>query len=327
MPELALEQPLRTVADISDDNLSLDDDEARDAKIEMLMDQLYEDAEKADEELKTFMQDVCKHFEGVSISPRTTSLKRRDTAKAKLTRGGGWRAVKELKDIARATLVFNDMESMYAARDYIVRQRCFTRLGYDALKNRYSTNAAVGGVGPTDQGYRDIKFFLAMEIRGPRRYHIVELQLNIVRTIMAKKKSHPFYDILRLAPANWTPTRPNSNITVTADVIDKVAYKLISATKELERRGIEVESARIVRDMFLRAFFRKTYSRTASGRRVFDGYDLKTGQSVTLNFNGAAGERRGLALVACSSAAYRYYKHVGRVYSATGRTAANMHQR
>ena len=323
MPELLLEQPLRTVTEIPDDNLSLDDDEAKDAKVEMLMDQLYADAKKADKELGRFIDMVISGFPGGSVAIKRATLKLRSTAKAKLSRAGGRRS-KDLKDISRATLEFYDMETMYAARDYIVRQRAFTRLGYWALKNRYSSNVARGGVGPTEQGYRDIKFFLAMDIRGPRRYHIVELQLNVVHTVMAKKRSHPFYDILRLAPANWTPTRTGAKIKIPANVVEKIGQKVIHATLELERRGIEVESARTVRDMIEEKFFRKIYVRTANGKRVFDRYELKTRQAVTLTFEGPRGHKRGQALMVCSSAAYVYYKKVGREAKATGRRASTI---
>lgn len=314
MPELALEQPLRTVADISDFNLSLDDTEATDQKIERLLDDLYYDAGLADVELKRFMRQVSKFFDGRSIAIRTTTLKQRSTAKKKLTRGGG-RQVKELKDIARATLEFNDMESMYAARDYIVQQRCFTRLGYAALKNRYSQNAAIGGVGPTDQGYRDIKFFLAMDIPCSRGYHIVELQLNVVRTMRAKKISHPFYDILRLADPTWTPTRPGADIRVPSDVVEHAGPKLIKATSECISKGIEPVAARKVRQMILNTFYKPIYEiRGASNTRVLDRYELKRKQSVVLSFSGISGINRGLALIACSSAAYAHYKKLNRVY-------------
>jgi len=320
MPELALEQPLRTVADISDAGLSLDDEEAHDQKIERLLDDLYYDAGLANVKLRKFMGQVATYFGGRSIAHKTAPLKDRATAKKKLTRGGARRRVKDLKDIARATLQFQDMESMYAARDYIVQQRCFTRLGWTALKNRYSRDASRGGVGPTDQGYRDIKFFLVMDISSRRRYHIVELQLNVVRTMKAKSISHPFYDIIRLADSTWTPTRPGADITVKADAVAKLGPKLLRATNECKSRGMDLAAVSKVRKMVLDNFYKPVYYRRgASRKRGIDRYELKTNQSVTLSFSDAVGQEQGLALIKCSAAAYAYYKKLNRVYRSHNR--------
>ncbi|MBY4677087.1 hypothetical protein [Marinobacterium arenosum] len=303
--------------------LSLDDNdaaaEAIDYQVERQLDELYGDAVAGDRMLRKFMSRVSKNFSGAA-SIKTAPLKARATAKAKLTRQFPRKEVEQLKDIARATLEFKSFEDMYAARDYIRDQpefQSFTAAAQrGALKNRYRP-AIRGGMGPTDQGYRDIKFFLWMDIGGGRG-HIVELQLNVTRTLKAKSIGHPFYDIIRIGGDLWDPAAPNSDLLVPRETVKKVGPKLVHACNECIRREIQAAAARKVLELVKNNFYVARTVTNSRGEQYVRRYELKD-RSVMLRFNNPAQIEAGRALLTCSSAAYRHYKALGLKYRFTGR--------
>ncbi|MFC6670688.1 hypothetical protein [Marinobacterium aestuariivivens] len=122
--------------------------QVQDCKIDRQLDELYADATTADRLLGRFINQVATDFPGCVAGIKSAPLKDRRTAKAKLTRGGASKGVEDLKDIARATITFKTEEAMYAARDYITRQRCFTSLDGVALKDRYQSVRQGGWVRP-----------------------------------------------------------------------------------------------------------------------------------------------------------------------------------
>lgn len=316
MPKHPLKQPITRLDQISEADMSLDPAEILDAKVEIQLDELYADAVIANRKLGRFINKVSRYFSRQVGGIKTAPLKDRATAKAKLTRGGRRRGVEDLKDIARATLMFNSMEDMYAARDYIRQQDEFTDLEDGAMKNRYASEGR-GGIGPTAQGYRDIKFFLLMNLGGNRK-HIVELQLNIKRTLKAKSIGHPFYDIIRLGGDFWDPSKPNSDLLIPASVVKKVGPKLLSACQHCIERQIEPEAARKVRQLVKDRFYKPVYSSLdGNNRRTIRRYQLKTG-SIYLLFNTQQQIAQGKALIICSAAAYAYYKKQGRIYMNKG---------
>lgn len=334
---MPLRQPIRSANRISTGHLTLSLDPAEAAAerddyiIERQLDELYADAAAADRLLGRFINKVAREFPGVVAGIMSAPLKRRADAKTKLFRGGRrTKDVEDLKDIARATIKFDTLEALCAARDYIKQQRCFTALGHVALKDRYMP-VRRGGMGPTAQGYQDIKFFLLMNIGGGRR-HIVELQLNLVGALRAKDVGHPFYDVIRLGGTAWDPNLPNSDIRIPADLVQKIGNKLLHACHECIHRGIEPAKARMVKEMVKRKFYRPVYRRYADGRPVFDDnrhrnrvvdrYELRV-NSVLLTFNTPADIQVGEALSAVSCAAYAYYNAYSREYKF--RSAENIH--
>lgn len=319
-----LKQPIKTRARIhvSSRNLSLDDQEAAeqaiDYRVDRQLDELYSDAPGGDRALRKFMSRVSKHFSGAAAL-KNAPLKDRATAKAKLTREVPRKEVEDLKDIARATLEFKTFEDMYACRDYIRMQpefQCFTAAAQrGALKNRYLP-AVRGGMGPTEQGYRDIKFFLWMNLGGGRG-HIVELQLNVTRTLKAKSIGHPFYDILRLGGELWDPAAPNADLNVPREVVQKVGPKLVHACNECIRREIAADQARLVLEMVKRYFYVARTVTDNRGNRNVRRYELKN-TAVRLPFSTPAQIATGRALMVCSSAAYRHYKALGLKFRLSG---------
>jgi len=300
-----------------------------DRKVDKQLDELYADASIADRMLGRFINQVSHDFPGCVAGIKSAPLKDRGTAKDKLTRGPARKAVEDLKDIARATITFNSEEAMYAARDYITRQRCFTDLDGSALKDRY-LSVREGGMGATAQGYRDIKFFLSMDI-GRGDYHIVELQLNTKSALKAKDVGHPFYDVTRIGGETWHPDQPNSDITIPRDKVEKLAWKLLKACHECISRNIEPAAARRVEQMVKREFFQPVYARNAATGNLAVGsnqepvirrYEPRT-RTVTLRFNNHARRAEGLALLQVSPAAYLHYKRLARQFS--WRSAENMH--
>jgi len=127
----------------------------------------------------------------------------------------------DLKDAARMTIIFDNMEDMVAAKALISLSQEFTALQHfqTAMKDRYGTSkgaSAKFNCGATDAGYKDIKFFLKMQ-----NGNIGELQLNTKNMMAAKKNGHIIYDILR---DGGTLDKP---FTITnTEVIKKVAKNM-----------------------------------------------------------------------------------------------------
>lgn len=101
----------------------------------------------------------------------------------------------DLKDAARMTIIFKNMEDMIQAKNCIFNTNEFQKIisKQNTMKDRYGTsNDKKYDIGATAAGYKDIKFFLEMS-----NGHIAELQLNTENMMQAKKKGHIIYDILR----------------------------------------------------------------------------------------------------------------------------------
>lgn len=127
----------------------------------------------------------------------------------------------DLKDAARMTIIFEDMEDMVAAKTIIAASKEFKQIMHfqSAMKDRYGTGTGTNkkyNCGATDAGYKDIKFFLKMS-----NGQIGELQLNTKNMMVAKKNGHIIYDILR---DGGTLNKP---FTITnRDVIAKVSKNM-----------------------------------------------------------------------------------------------------
>lgn len=127
----------------------------------------------------------------------------------------------DLKDAARMTIIFENMQDMVAAKAFISCTDEFRQLKHfqSAMKDRYGTGKGASSkynCGATDAGYKDIKFFLKMN-----NGHIGELQLNTENMMVAKKNGHVIYDILRDGGALDKPF----NIT-NREVIAKVSKNM-----------------------------------------------------------------------------------------------------
>ncbi|GAK88072.1 hypothetical protein JCM19238_5686 [Vibrio ponticus] len=164
------------------------------------IEELVEQAKLANPKLHKFMQhlsNTVKNESGKPIAYNRGPLKTRERIAAKCgitnwddpktDKTAGVKTPLEVKDIARATIVFSTIAQMFAFRDYI-----YTTPEYQALKGKQ--NKAVKdlwGLGIQDQ-YKDVKFFLQVEIEFSTKVnnkptgkktipHIVELQLNVGR--------------------------------------------------------------------------------------------------------------------------------------------------
>lgn len=101
----------------------------------------------------------------------------------------------DLKDAARMTIIFKNLDDMVEAKNIIFNTNEFQviKSKQSAMKDRYGTSDNDEyNCGATAAGYKDIKFFLQMS-----NGHIAELQLNTENMMKAKKKGHIIYDILR----------------------------------------------------------------------------------------------------------------------------------
>lgn len=185
------------------------------------MNDLYEQASLADVELGRILREVNARFTGQIVRP---PLKRREDAEAKLRRGNANDPPESLKDIARATIKYGRLETMYSARDYLMYAH-----GGDVAdkKDRYEVESA------TKSGYRDIKFFLKVKTSGTRR-HICELQLNVAVALEGKELEHPIYEILRRAGSGAVARR----VTIPLGEVQKLALKLRSVYVMIKKKGI-----------------------------------------------------------------------------------------
>lgn len=191
--------------------------------LDQKLDELYRQADLADKELGKFMAAVNREFpQGKIVHP---PLKKKADARAKLTRAGANDPPEDLKDITRATIEYEKLEAMIAARNYILDSGRVA-----AEKNRYMISSAVAS------GYRDIKFFLDLPIAGG--YHICELQMNISLALVAKELEHPIYEIIRRAdpPPNF------SDVRIPAQEVKKLGGKLRSVYVIIKQKGMLIKT-------------------------------------------------------------------------------------
>lgn len=212
------------------------------------LDELYRQADLADKELGKFMAMVNREVpQGRIVHP---PLKKRADAEAKLTRAGANDPPEDLKDIVRATIKYDKLEAMIAARNYIFTSNRVAEdhLGNKSEKNRYMVSPAVAS------GYRDIKFFLDLPIADG--YHICELQMNIGLALVAKELEHPIYEIIRRAnpPPNF------SSVRIPAREVKKLGGKLRAVYVMIKQKGMLLKA----RQDQLRSVVEKFFDRTES---------------------------------------------------------------
>ena len=216
------------------------------------IEELVEQAKLANPKLHAFMLNLTRKVNnesGKAIAYNRGPLKTRERIAAKCgitnwddpttDKTQGVKKPLAVKDIARATIVFSTIAQMFAFRDYI-----YTTPEYQAIKDKQSD--AVKDLWEKEilDQYKDVKFFLQVEIDfstkvnnvpTPKKTipHIVELQLNVSQMAWGKTYGHAFYNLSRLAYIDgrqkfvWDDT--DCVITVPADISGKVANKLRTA--------------------------------------------------------------------------------------------------
>ncbi|WP_194436110.1 hypothetical protein [Vibrio fluminensis] len=216
------------------------------------IEELVEQAKLANKKLHDFMKQLSRKVNnesGKAISYNRGPLKTRERIAAKCgisdwdnpqsDKTSGVKKPLEVKDIARATIVFSTIAQMLAFRNYI-----FTTQEYLALDGK--ENDAVKdlwALGIEDE-YKDVKFFLQVEIDFSTKVnntqtakqkipHIVELQLNVSQMAWGKTYGHAFYNLSRLARLDGENTfkwnDPKCVITVPGAIKGKVGNKLRTA--------------------------------------------------------------------------------------------------
>ena len=194
------------------------------------LDELYADAAEADRVLGRFIVDVNRYRSGVVAHAK---LKERATAEAKLRRYGRTDDPAILNDVVRATIYYDSIEKLYAARDYIKeKHRDEVALDFD----RYE-----GSVGAN--GYRDVKFMLKLRLaKSANPFHYCELQLNIRTMDRVRKIDHALYEIVRQA-GSWDKrvpvniSDPKEKAVLAAKM--RAAYVAIKQNKIGDARDLE----------------------------------------------------------------------------------------
>lgn len=176
----------------------------------------------------------------------------------------GMKTPLEVKDIARATIVFSTVAQMLAFRDYIYNTpeyQAVSGLDTPAVKDLWAK-------GVTDE-YKDVKFFLQVNIdfsyggnAKQKVPHIVELQLNVAQMDRGKSYGHAFYNISRAAvrdgKVGFFPADKNCKIVIPANKKGRVGNKLrtaLSQCKSMAGNDSEINLAiNIMRKMLKKKF-------------------------------------------------------------------------
>jgi len=160
---------------------------------------MFQDTCAAQEELKEYAVQIASACNGTVKQPPGAYFGVKDFHGAldKITNRKRHYDIGDLKDAARMTVIFENMDDMVAAKSMIALSSEFSELMHfqSAMKDRYGTSKGVNAkynCGATDAGYKDIKFFLKLS-----NGHIGELQLNTKNMMVAKKNGHIIYDVLR----------------------------------------------------------------------------------------------------------------------------------
>ncbi|PSW21394.1 hypothetical protein C9I98_05515 [Photobacterium sanctipauli] len=216
------------------------------------IEELVEQAKVANKELHKFMLDLTRNVKNESGKPIKYSrgpLKTRERIAEKCgitiwddpstDQTSGVKTPLEVKDIARATIVFSTIAQMMAFRNYI-----YTTPNYQNIKDKQSPAVKDLWTKGIDDQYKDVKFFLEVYIeftgkvtnRPPEKRtipHIVELQLNVAQMARGKSYGHAFYNLSRLAKINGSDrfvwNDPNCVITVPGAKKGNVGNKLRTA--------------------------------------------------------------------------------------------------
>ncbi|WP_028862135.1 hypothetical protein [Psychromonas aquimarina] len=160
---------------------------------------MFQETIEAQEELKEYAVQIASVCNGIVKQPPGAYFGVKDFHGAldKITNRKRNYDIGDLKDAARMTIIFENIEDMTAAKAMISLTKEFTELQHfqSAMKDRYGTGKGANAkynCGATAAGYKDIKFFLKTS-----NGHIGELQLNTQNMMAAKKNGHIIYDILR----------------------------------------------------------------------------------------------------------------------------------
>ncbi|WP_375753892.1 RelA/SpoT domain-containing protein [Vibrio sp. HN007] len=135
-------------------------------------DALYAQAESAQAEL----ENICKTTAMLTnTTPEFAGVKSKERAKIKVNTELNGQA-NQITDLARATLVADDIEGLVSAYETLARETNIVK-----VKNRFKT--------PAPSGYRDLNVLIEL----PESKHIAEVQLHL-RSI-AEVKSGPEHDL------------------------------------------------------------------------------------------------------------------------------------
>lgn len=211
------------------------------------IDELIEQAMLARVKLHDFMRELSRNINNESGKPidyQSVSVSNKDKKRVAEKCGinlkstdadkTGMKKPIEVKDIARATIVFSTIAQLLSFRDYIYMQPEFKALmnkQSPAVKDLWTT-------GVEDEYYKDVKFFLEMKIRykGQIIPHIVELQLNLAQMVRGKKYGHAFYNLSRLASVDgkqrFSPADAKCKIVVPGNIKGKTGNKLRTALSQ-----------------------------------------------------------------------------------------------
>ncbi|WCN08118.1 hypothetical protein [Marinomonas mediterranea] len=205
------------------------------------IDELLEQAALANAKLQEFMRKLSnsvKNEQGKAIAYKRAPLKTKQRVAEKcgidLTNPAndksGMKSPFEVKDIARATIVFTTVAQMLAFRDYIYHCE-----EYSSLKSKQSPAVKDLWAKGIEDEYKDIKFFLKVMIKykGQDIPHIVELQLNVSQMSRGKAYGHAFYNLSRLAEKDgknvFLPSDVACTIVVPPKITGKTGNKLRTA--------------------------------------------------------------------------------------------------
>ncbi len=317
--------------------------------------ELIEQSKTADVSLHRYMQAISHNVKGHDGRPKRFSRGPLKT-KTSIARKVGiidWdnpttdrqvgKTPLEVKDIARATIVFSTVAEMMAVRDYIYTTEEFQLISKKqspAVKDLWSK-------GVNDQ-YKDVKFFLAMKIlyNNTQIIHIVELQLNVTQMDRGKKYGHAFYNVSRLGMTNgvneWRWDDPRASIVIPGAVKGDIGGKLRTALTHI--RSMAVGNQRIWKALDIISYFlqhnlrvkdtlveqkevngrtvtRERHNAFLNGRlpvRINAGpYDWQTGGITT-------GPAQSWAIATLAAFVFsEFTRYQGNVYT---RTAINMHE-
>jgi ppGpp synthetase/RelA/SpoT-type nucleotidyltranferase len=239
---------------------------------EMRFKEVFRQAAIADEALGKFITRVSQKYPGTIVHAK---LKTEDSARGKLVRDEktGEKAVPDdpatLRDLARATIQYSSLQALYSAREFIKLQPEFIYGG--EMKDRYQDSS------PVPSGYRDVKFFLGMNIGGDRR-HFVELQLNMTSMLDAKEIEHPIYEILRRAGSAQQPR----SVTIPVPEAAKLGPRMRNVFVMLKQGGT-VNQAHLtaLRTVVLKFFVSGDTSRCTLTPVVISAEEIKKIQAIT----------------------------------------------
>lgn len=200
-------------------------DLARNGTPKEKFDVLYDEASHAVPALHKITRELARRFDGrIVMAP----LKDKDTAWKKLSRGDANKVVDvaeiaKLNDIVRATVKFATFSALLKAQRYM--DKSYDGIVYDRYKD-----------GPTESGYRDVKYVLKVPVNSGIRqtHHICELQLHTTQSRDAYQVFHPIYEVLRRMGKDGVA----QSLTIPANESDALGGKLRHTWSTMQVRHI-----------------------------------------------------------------------------------------